>query len=192
MVKIIEYDGFSRTIAKVAYVILNGNRCIFSGIVPTPNVCGTVNAAESVIKAITQAEGVVQQNLRWFDLQTYSGFFWRSVGEYEFDELIFEHSADGQAHVVLWKQTECPKEVVDLFTEYIGTSKNPPKIMKPHEARQAGYKPYDYCSPNIGSCINFMRVAGRARHGSGFVIVDNEGFLEEPGTESWVEVCSLG
>ena len=70
---------------KVVYIIVDGC-CYFSGI---ETGTSTINAAENVIQAIAEQEGVSVDSLRYFDIQTRLGGYEREEGCFEINELDF-------------------------------------------------------------------------------------------------------
>ncbi len=82
-----ENFGGGNKYAEVAYEIF-GDRCVFCGITPPHKRTSTINAAESILQAIADQEGVPVTNLRFFDLQTQMGYN-MAPGLFEFDELVF-------------------------------------------------------------------------------------------------------
>lgn len=130
---------------KVVYVII-GDCCYFSGIEKNFRT-STINAAESIIQAISNREETNVAKLRWFDLLTYRGYH-KMPGGYELAEMIIGPNTsflmadksgyvsievDGEKGVLLTGGTEdftvtywnykapCPQEVLQIFHEYIGT-----------------------------------------------------------------------
>jgi len=124
----------------VVYAIIDGC-CYFSGI-ERERRTSTINAAESIIKAISEQEGVAIERLRWFDLQTHLGYR-KGHGEYELDEVLIGFNPDGpeeasateievegesavifseavEDFTVTWQRTDCPPEVLVLFKDHVG------------------------------------------------------------------------
>jgi len=104
--------------AQVVYVIINGNQCIFSGITPGPARTSTINAAEDIIMAIAEAEGVEAENLQFFDLQTGTGYE-KKPKEYEFDKLLVVYDEKGKPFVRGWADSECPRSILEAFSKFI-------------------------------------------------------------------------
>jgi len=77
----------------VVYTIV-GNRCYFSGIECELRT-STINAAESIMQAISEQEGVPVNRLRWFDLQTHRGYGGKRPGEFKINELAIRADPAG-------------------------------------------------------------------------------------------------
>lgn len=97
---------------------LDSRNCYFSGI-ENKNRSGTIIAAEDVIEAIAQNEGVPIWKYRYFDLQNRRGYSHYLPGQYQLDELILDCSLTG-LYVKMWKPTPCPPYILEIFRQYIG------------------------------------------------------------------------
>ena len=129
---------------KVLYVIID-DCCYFSGIEKDLRT-STINAAESIIQAISGQEGINVARLRWFDLLTYSGYH-KIPGEYELAEITIgpdtlslmadengciQIEVDGEEGMLLARGGEdfvvtcwdykapCPDKILEIFHKYIG------------------------------------------------------------------------
>ena len=128
---------------KVAYIII-GDCCYFSGVEKEMRT-STINAAESIIEAISHQENILAIALRWFDLLTYRGYN-NKPGEYELKELKIGPSKDltskgwrlgllevNGEEALIYTEAEqdfviaswndvalCPNEVLEIFRDYIG------------------------------------------------------------------------
>jgi len=162
MLKEAQYPNWGWPIAgveygKVAYAIIGGC-CYFSGLTASGQATSTINAAESIVQAIADQEGVPIEKLRFFDLQTHRGYD-KPEGEFAFDELVFDDESLGQGKVSVsgWAERECPNGVIELFSDCIGKPDQPVKIWTPAEAKSAGYSPGTMASPNTGDCFSYIR-----------------------------------
>lgn len=186
---------------RVVYVII-GDCCYFSGIERRLRT-STVNAAESIVKAISEQEEVAIERLRWFDLQTRRGYQWYAPGKYELQELLIGPSGDltpqeggiaeveiaGETAIVVtpdeedfvvtgWRDAPCPPEVLELFREYIGEERKwPPDVVTPEEAEQRGFSPTDLSLPEVDGLLRSMRslVKLESYYDKAMLVVDNEG-----------------
>jgi hypothetical protein len=123
LVKHIQYKRweFAKNSNKVAYAIV-GKNCYFTG-TEKENRMSTINAAEYIIKAITEQEKISVKDYRFFDLQTHRGYS-KAQGVFELDELILDFSkkstCDSSNFVVsMWMPAKCSDEVRKIFQEYI-------------------------------------------------------------------------
>ncbi|MBI4132403.1 MAG: hypothetical protein HY474_02110 [Candidatus Sungbacteria bacterium] len=192
---------------RVVYVIL-GKCCYFSGI----ERCGlgryatsTINAAESIIKAISGQEGVLISALRWFDLQTHRGYK-RRPGTYELDELLIgprgnlepteggvtEVEIAGERAIILtaphegfavtdWRRVKsAPAEVLRIFQKYIGVPR-PILRLNLDEAQRCGFVgPSDISDSDLERVILWTQSCSQmgTYDDYAFAIVDSEGYPE--------------
>jgi hypothetical protein len=114
--KTIEVDVGSKYPKKIAYVIFDGGICVFTAV--DASGPSTINCAEDVVRAIARKERKSVEELRFFDLQTHTGYNYKEPGYVLYDELKL--SFKGRSLVVDgWKSWECPQEIREVFKEYI-------------------------------------------------------------------------
>lgn len=111
---------YGQRLNEILVYLLEGRRCVFSGTGKERRV-GTINAAERVIKAIAEEEGINPGSVEWFDLQTHLGYEFVRPGKYNYDQVCLG-SGTGTAPLqsLRWKPVPCPPEVVAAFREQIG------------------------------------------------------------------------
>lgn len=147
------YPAVGPEFGVVKYAI-KGRECYFSGVPKALyEVTSTINAANDIVKAIAGQEDVAITDLRFFDLQTHLAYD-RPEGEFEFDELIISF-ANGQMSIG-WQSRECPPDVLEIFRAQIG-QQAPAHTWSPEDARKAGFAPTSMGSPNISSCLEYVR-----------------------------------
>ena len=112
--KEVDYSVFfsPRYIGKVAYVII-GREVFFSGLTRTTT---TINAAEEIIRAICEAEGIRWQDFTFVDIQTHCGYP-KTPGDFEAD--VLELRSGEELTVEGWRPANLPKEVRQLFDDLI-------------------------------------------------------------------------
>jgi len=93
---------------------LEGDRCIFSGVTRDTS---TINAAESVVKAICAKEHVSPERITFFDLQTSRGYP-KPESEFHFDRLVLKIEG-GEVFCLDWVSTPCPNDVRSAFTSLL-------------------------------------------------------------------------
>ena len=185
----------------VVYAII-GLECYFSGIERQKRT-STVNAAESIISAISQQQGIPIVSLRWFDIKTNRGYGGISKGQCEVRELILGPTRNLQSHdggivefefemggetalvstarsedfqVVEWRPTEISSNVKELFLEYIGIPREVAMGLTPDEARRDGYSWTDESDTNLEGIIRTAELHQGWNIDRAIVIVDNTGF----------------
>ena len=121
LLKHAQYSNWGWPIVKpqyceVVYVVIGG-KCIFTG---TTNryVTSTINAAEDVISAIAEKEGLELSEIVFYDLQTYRTYRKRP-GQFQFDRVEFDIKK-GEPVNPRWIPEECPDEIIELFRRFIG------------------------------------------------------------------------
>jgi hypothetical protein len=103
----------------VDYAIFHGNRCVFSTVIGR----SSINMGEDIAQVIARREARPLNSLRFYDLQTVTGYGTGlggyQEGDFEFDEIILirEH---GHIYIDSWKRTSCPSYVSGLFRHLIG------------------------------------------------------------------------
>lgn len=114
---------------RVAYAIFHGNRCVFT---KAERIGGsTIQHGEYVAKVIARRERRPLKSLRFYDLQTKTGYGrggGDGAGGMEFDEIILAHDAVNIRHICIknWIRTQCPDYVLALFKEYAADSRPQP------------------------------------------------------------------
>lgn len=116
--KRIVYFNRGKIRSSVVYEIFDGYMCVFSGV--SDKGMSTINAAERIIKAIAEAEGVP---LKFYDLQTNQGYSYYEPGEYSFDLLVI--TDQNNPEVKAWIPEPLPPKVLAVFGEYIGSNPRP-------------------------------------------------------------------
>ena len=96
----------------VKYMVQHKN-CIFSGVTSSREFTSTVNAAEYVIQAIAEAEGLDPREIRFFDLCTRLGYPSQEAS-HEFMQLTVQYEG-AQPHVIGWEPTPCSPQTLQLF-----------------------------------------------------------------------------
>ncbi|OGY15645.1 MAG: hypothetical protein A2784_04505 [Candidatus Chisholmbacteria bacterium RIFCSPHIGHO2_01_FULL_48_12] len=114
--KKVEYKGFRGHNGEVAYQ-RRGNKVLFSAITEAGETTSTVNAAEAVVKAICEAEGVDWRgedfgSLEFYDLMTKVGYPCRKLEDWEINRLgVVVGNVDGkkQIQVTEWIPVVVPE-----------------------------------------------------------------------------------
>ena len=107
------YKNLNNTPNSVDYIIFYNCVCVFSG---TKNDgTSTVNAAERVVKAISDIE---KKPLKFYDLQTQKGYGYYSPGEYSFSLLNIKDQDNPK--VLSWRPQQISLQILEAFKEHIG------------------------------------------------------------------------
>lgn len=124
--KMVGYPNFHVGSSRVAYIV-DGDRVYFTGL--DKHGTSTINAAETIVKAIASEEERSWVGLEFFDLQTHTGYTSRNPGQYEIDRLRVkarcdELVIDGWERVLsdtgsLGNPAEIPEYILDAFREHI-------------------------------------------------------------------------
>jgi hypothetical protein len=113
--KSITYKGFRGADGEVLYVIADG-RCTYCGI--TPGSTSTINAAERVISAIVNAEGLFPSDVEFYDIQTRAQYEYKKPGSYDFTRVI-PVVVDGEIRDATFLNADCPDQIKRLFENQI-------------------------------------------------------------------------
>lgn len=108
-----QYVIHEGNVGEVNYVV-NDGVCIFSGITPSDEAMSTINAAESIIKAIASKEGIEPVDTAFFDLVTGRSYSHLEGDAHEFKRLQMTYDENGP-HVTAWEDVVCPPETLRLF-----------------------------------------------------------------------------
>ncbi len=108
------YDGI------IDYVIMDGNRCIYSGI--TRNSTSTINAAEGIINTICHREEFEPNEVKFFELLTCRGYGHLHLESCEYFPIVLELDDRGNVKDAGWDAClECPSDIREIFKDHIGT-----------------------------------------------------------------------
>ena len=97
--------------------LLQGNTCTYSGMTPAAEFMSTVNAAEHVVEAIAEAEGIDPCNVTFYDLQTHA-YPHRNEGQYEMMRLTVEYDGQQPRNISDWSPATCSRQTLTLFGIY--------------------------------------------------------------------------
>ncbi len=109
-----DYDDAPES-AKVGIVkyAIRDKSCIFTGLTSSRVSPTTINAAEYVIRAIAETEGLDPRLITFYDLLTRRGYP-DQPKPYEFVRLMIGYQ-NNQIHVVAWTPVECTPDILKLF-----------------------------------------------------------------------------
>ncbi len=120
--KIVEYEGFylPKHNGKVAYLVI-GEDVFFTGITSSRQCTSTINAVESVIKAICDAEGFAWNTKNWYDYQTRTMYPGHEAGYITVNRLMISQSGSGINCQYLDRipLESVPEEVHNEFEPYV-------------------------------------------------------------------------
>lgn len=117
--KEVSYRGFGRKgDGRVVYTVLD-NQVFFSGITLPRESTSTINAVESIISAICEAEALDWKTTTFYDIRTHRGYY-KPVGfcEVNLITLASELGDQEKPFVLNWEVIEAddfPQEVWELF-----------------------------------------------------------------------------
>jgi hypothetical protein len=106
---------------RIAYAIY-GYEIVFTGLTDGKNEPrgSTINCAEQIILAISQAEKINPREYQFFDLQTHRGYCSHKVGDFSFNKLGLEWQPDVNIPVwVGWEEGDCRAEILGEWLPYI-------------------------------------------------------------------------
>ncbi len=98
--------------------LLRGNTCIYSGMTPATEFMSTINAAEHVVEAIAEAEGIDPRNVTFYDLQTHHAYSYLREGQYEMMRLTVEYNGRQPQGISEWSPVTPSPETLNLFVIY--------------------------------------------------------------------------
>jgi hypothetical protein len=122
--KYLDYEGFNRNSGgRVAYLVAD-DQVIFSGLTLPSESTSTINAAENIVEAICETEGLNWRSVTFYDIRTHRGYH-KPAGFCEVNKLnlvpdLSDHSVPFR---VSWEVLNCddfPEEVWELFGPFIG------------------------------------------------------------------------
>jgi len=105
---------------QIAYAIFPGGECVFTATDSKPP--STINAFEFIIFAIPRPKDKKVSEMEFFDLRTCRGYNNIPVGEFDFEEIVFQTKEEfGKEHIISfgWKERQCSPEIQNLFRKYI-------------------------------------------------------------------------
>ena len=105
---------------EVEYIVY-GNSVVFSGLHNGKEGArtSTINAAESVVMAIAEAEGIDPRHYTFFDLQTFTSYARYQRGDFTYNQLTIDWRESGQPGQVYWKEGHGVPEVLEDFGHLI-------------------------------------------------------------------------
>lgn len=98
----------------VHYLLVNSRTCVFSGITSCREVPSTVNAADCIVQAISDAEGLAPNEVEFYDLLTATGYPMLRNSQYEFQKLAVLWNTGGPT-VTSWTGAPCPPDILRSF-----------------------------------------------------------------------------
>lgn len=112
-IKTVEYKGFREHKGKVAYIVEQG-KVLFTATISAFQTTSTINAAEAIVEAICEAEGIDWKNPKqlekyeFYDLKSQIGYPYQNPSEFEILKLGIRPDDRRGIFVESWDRYEPP------------------------------------------------------------------------------------